>query len=60
MIKKKTWTEFDREYAEFTQWPLELSYRVYSDIVDEINKLREGDENEVADDVSTSAGSATE
>lgn len=41
MIEKMTWIQFDREYSEFTQWPLELNYNVYCDLVDQFNECLE-------------------
>ena len=38
MIKKKTEREFDVEYNQWDKWPIEMTWRVYCDLVDEINK----------------------
>ena len=46
MIRKKTAREFDSAYNEWTDWPLELSYKVYSEIINEFNKYIQEKENE--------------
>lgn len=49
-IPKRTMREFDALYNEFDKWPMELTYRVYADIIDDINKALEGNDEESIDD----------
>lgn len=45
MIQKKTMREFDSLFNQYEKWPMELSYRMYCMIIDDINqKLEERNE----------------
>jgi hypothetical protein len=49
VIYKKSWREFDREYSELSQWPLELAYKLYDEMMDNLIKLQEEKNEEVVD-----------
>jgi hypothetical protein len=55
VISKKTFREFDTEYNEWSDWPLELVHRVYCEIIDEFNKHLEEKNEEVVSTDSTPA-----
>ena len=55
MIPKRTEREFDSRYNEWDKWPMELTYRVYSDLIDDINQeLNRRDNEEASTDPSSS------
>jgi len=58
MIRKKTFREFDSEFNQWEGWPLELAYRVYSEIMDEVNQLMEEKDEVVADTSATDSDNA--
>ena len=58
MIKKKTWIEFDSEFNQWEGWPLELAYKVYSEIMDEVIQLMEEKDEVVADASTTDSDDA--
>ena len=44
--RKLTFKEFDSKFNEWEKWPIDLSYKVYEEILDYVDQLME-ERNEV-------------